>query len=111
MDGNGVSFKPAIQGYILLVLGPLNKLEDQRLEREKIELIPSVGDIWTPSDVTILGCCVQFYKIKLDDRIKIGDHILRITHINQVAHLLCWIYSRDFYGKLCWRYVRKNDMN
>jgi hypothetical protein len=58
MDGNEISFRPTIQGSTLLVLGPLSKLEDQRLERKKIELVFSIGDIWTPSDIIILGCCV-----------------------------------------------------
>jgi hypothetical protein len=58
MDGNGISFRPTIQGSTLLVLGPLSKLEDQRLERKRIELVISVVDIWTPSYVIILGCRV-----------------------------------------------------
>jgi hypothetical protein len=42
---------------------------------------------------------------------KIGDYILRIAHTSQFAHLLCWIHSKDFYGRLCWRYVGRSDMN
>jgi hypothetical protein len=57
MDGNGISFRPPIQGFTSLVLGPLSKLKDQNLEKEDW-IILSIGDIWTPSDVTILGCCV-----------------------------------------------------
>jgi hypothetical protein len=42
---------------------------------------------------------------------KVGDYILKISHIGQAAHLLCWIYSKDFYNKLCWRYVGRSDAN
>jgi hypothetical protein len=46
---------------------------------------------------------------EIDDRI--GGHILRISHIGQVTHLLCWMYVKDFYGRLCWRYVGRDDTN
>ncbi len=49
--------------------------------------------------------------LERDDRIKIGDRILRISHTGQATHMLCWMYVRDFYGRLCWRYVRRNDAN
>ncbi len=26
-------------------------------------------------------------------------------------HSLCWICLKDFYGRLCWRYVARNDIN
>ncbi len=34
---------------------------------------------------------------------RIGDHIMRIVYTSQTTHLLCWVYFRDFYGKMCWR--------
>jgi len=43
--------------------------------------------------------------------VKVGDCILKISHIGQATHLLCWIYSKDFYGRLCWRYVGRSDAN
>jgi len=27
------------------------------------------------------------------------------------VHSLCWICLKDFYGRLCWRYVARNDIN
>ncbi len=41
----------------------------------------------------------------------IGDRILGISHTRQATHLLCWMYVRDFYGRLCWRYVGRSDAN
>jgi hypothetical protein len=95
----------------LLTLGPLNHLENQSLEREKIKSIPRVGDLWIPLDITILECCAQFYMLEIDDRIKTRGCILRISHIRQVMHLLSWMYVRDFYGRLCWKYIGRNDAN
>jgi hypothetical protein len=43
--------------------------------------------------------------------VKVGDCILKISHISQATHLLCWIYSKDLYGRLCWRYVGRSDAN
>jgi hypothetical protein len=34
-----------------------------------------------------------------------------MSQIRWVVHLLCWIYFKDFYGRLCWRYVGKSDIN
>jgi hypothetical protein len=46
---------------------------------------------------------------EIDDTIKIGDRSLKISHTRQATHMLCWMYVRDFYGKLCWRYVGRSD--
>jgi hypothetical protein len=80
MDGNGALSNPVKQGSISLALGLLNHLENQRLERERIKSITRVGDLWIPLNVTIPRCCAQFYMLKIDDRIKIGDCILKISH-------------------------------
>jgi hypothetical protein len=49
--------------------------------------------------------------LEIDDRIKIGNCILRISHTWQATHVLCWMYVREFYGRLCWRYVGWSDAN
>lgn len=99
------------QGFSSLALGLLNQLDNQKLKKENINFIPIINDLWIPLDLTILGCCAQFYRPKINDKVKIGDHILKISHIGQAAHLLCWIYSKDLYIKLCWRYVGRSDAN
>lgn len=111
MDGNGALSSSMQQGSTSLALGPLNQLENQRLKKEKINYIQRINDLWIPLDLTILRCCAQFYRPKINDMVKVGDRILKISHIGQAAHLLCWIYSKDFYSKLCWRYVGKSDAN
>jgi len=97
------------QGFTSLALGPLNQLENQKLKKEKINYILGINDLWIPLDFTIPGCCAQFYKPKIDDKVKVGDCILKISHIGQATHLLCWIYFKEFYGRLCWRYVGRSD--
>jgi hypothetical protein len=57
MDGSGALSSPMKQGFISLTLGPLNHLENRRLERERIKSIPRVGDLWILSDITIPRCC------------------------------------------------------
>jgi hypothetical protein len=99
------------QGFTPLALGPLNQLENQKLEKENINYIPRISDLWIPLDFTIPRCCAQFYRPKINDRVKVGDFILKISHIGQATHLLCWIYFKEFYGRLCWRYVGKSDAN
>ncbi len=36
---------------------------------------------------------------------------MKISQTRQAMHSLCWIYFKDFYGRLCWRYVGRNDIN
>lgn len=33
---------------------------------------------------------------------------MKITYTWQVAHMFCWVYYKDFYDRLCWRYVGKS---
>jgi hypothetical protein len=80
IDGSGTLSNLVNLDSTLLTFGPLSHFENQRLEKEGIKSIPRVGDLWIPLDTTILGCCVQFYMLEIDDRIKIGNHILRISH-------------------------------
>jgi hypothetical protein len=97
MDGNGALSNLVKPSSTSLALGPLSHLENQKLEREMIKSIPRVGDLWIPSNITIPRCYVQFYMPKIDDRIKIGNHFLRISHTGQAAHIYCggcmlWIF-------------------
>jgi hypothetical protein len=78
MDGNGALSNPMKQGFTSLALGLLNHLENQILER--IKSIAQVRDLWIPLDVTIPRCCAQFYMLEINDKIKIGNCILRISH-------------------------------
>ncbi len=111
MDGSGALSNQMKQGSTSLAFGPLHHLKNQKLERERIKSIPQIGNLWILSNIIIPRCCPQFYKLGIDDKIKIGDHILRISHTWQATHLLCWMYVRDFYGRLCWRYVGRSDVN
>ncbi len=72
--------------------------------------MPRVGDIWISIDIGIRNCCTQFYKPKLDTRIKEGDYILRITNFIKDSHMLCWLYCINFYDHLFWRYASKSDV-
>jgi hypothetical protein len=47
----------------------------------------------------------------VDAHVKIGDCIMRIAYTCQTAHLLCWVYFRDFYRRMCWRYVGTSYIN
>jgi len=89
MDGSGALLNLVKPSSTSLALGPLSHLENQKLEREKIKSIPRVGNLWIPLDITIPRCYVQFYMLEIDDRIKIGDRFLRISHIGQAAHIYC----------------------
>ncbi len=50
MDGIGVSSKSPIQGSTLLILGPFNQFEDQKLERKGIDLVPHNWAFWCITD-------------------------------------------------------------
>jgi hypothetical protein len=56
-------------------------------------------------------CCAQFYKLEIDDNFKIGDYILRTSYTRQVVHMLYYVYFKDFYDRLCGRYVGRSDIN
>jgi len=72
--------------------------------------MPKVGHIWIPIHTELRNCCSQFYKPELDDRIKKGNHILRISNYGKGSHMICWLYCTNLYGCFFWRYVSKSDM-
>jgi hypothetical protein len=45
MDGNGVLSKSMKQGFISLALGLLSHLDNQILDKERIELVFRIGNI------------------------------------------------------------------
>jgi hypothetical protein len=91
--------------YFSQALGLLKQLEVQWVIREKIIVVPRVGDIWILVDISIRNYCAQFYRPELVSRINAGDHILKIASFGKVYHLLCWFYCTNLYGHLFWRYV------
>lgn len=51
------------------------------------------------------------FHTQVDDNFNIRDQILRISYTWQVTHMFCWVHYKDFYDRLCWRYVGKSDVN
>jgi hypothetical protein len=53
------------QGSTSLALGPLNQLENLKLEKKKKKkknnYITRMSGLWIPLNFTIPVCCVQFY--------------------------------------------------
>ncbi len=48
----------------------------------------------------------QFYRSKIDHKIRIGDTIVLF---GRSSFLFCWCFKKKLYGKLGWRFVgRKN---
>jgi hypothetical protein len=97
--------------FISPVLDPLTQLENRRIIKEKNVSVFQIGNIFIPPYTNLKGCCAQFYYPKLDHKIEVGDRVLRVSYSWKNAHLLCWNYSKDLYGKLGWRYARYNDTN
>jgi hypothetical protein len=86
-----------------LTFGPLSHLENQRFERRgsnQFQEFETFGFHWTSP-----------FQDEIDDRIKIGNHILRISHTRQVAHLLCWMYVRRYVGRSDANYSIRIDNN
>jgi hypothetical protein len=80
-NGNGALSNSVKQGFTSLAFGPLNQLENQKLENKNINSIPRMNDLWIPLGLTNPRCCVQFYIPKIDDMVKVGDCIFKISHI------------------------------
>jgi hypothetical protein len=55
---------------------------------EKIIALLRVGDIWILVHISIKNYCTQFYRPKLDTKIKERDCILRISSFNEDFHML-----------------------
>jgi hypothetical protein len=49
----------------------------------------------------------QFYRSKIDHKIRIGDTIVLF---GGSSFLFCWSFLKDLYGKLGWRFVGRNDI-
>jgi hypothetical protein len=76
MGDSGLSYKLQKPSSSSQAFGPSKQLEVQRIIREKITLVPMVGNILIPINTSIRNCCAQFYKPELDSRIKAIDRIL-----------------------------------
>jgi hypothetical protein len=111
MDNNGPSYKPQKLGSSSQALGPLKQVEVQRVIREKIIVVPRVGDIWIPVDTNIKNYCSQFYKPELDNWIEEANHIFKITCYGKDFHMLCWFYYTNLHGHFFWKYDSRNDMD
>jgi hypothetical protein len=66
--------------------------------------------MWIPTKVEISVCRAQFYKLELDSKIRLRDCLLKIVLSIKDFHFLCWIFNKDIYGKLGWKYARRNDI-
>jgi hypothetical protein len=74
-------------------------------------LVPKLGDVWVPIDISVKHCCAQFYRPELDSRIKEGECILRIAYTRGEFHLLCWVFCTYLYGRFNLRYIGRGDLN
>ncbi len=61
-------------------------------------------------EVEVKSCCIQFYKLELDHKIWIRNQIIRIVFLSKDTHMLCWVFSKGFHGKLRWGFVIRSDM-
>ncbi len=86
-------------------------LEVEHVSKERITLVPRLGNVWVPVDSNVKHYCTQFYRPELDSRIKEGDCILKIACTRGEFHMLCWVFSTYLYGRLNWRYIGRNDLN
>jgi hypothetical protein len=111
MDGSGFSYNLMNLISISPILGPLTRLKNRRIIREKNVSIPHIGNILIPINTYLKGCFAQFYYPELDHKIRVGDRVLIISYFGKNARILCWNYSKDLFGKLGWRYVSCNDIN
>lgn len=73
--------------------------------------MPRVGDIWIPMETAIRNCCSQLYRPELDDRIKEGNCILKISNSSKDFHMFSQLYCNDLYGCFFQRYASRRDMD
>ncbi len=96
---NPTNFKDQVFFHKLLAL--LKWLKVQRVFRERITPILKLRYVWVPIYSNVKNYCAQFYRPKLDNRIK-GDHILKIAYILVEYHMLCWVFYIDLYKRVNW---------
>jgi hypothetical protein len=81
LDKNKKRSKWTVMDYYpnkkMQVPSPLEKIEQQITSKELHSVTPRLGDIWIPVEIGVKACCVQFYKPKLNHRIRIGNKLLR----------------------------------
>ncbi len=88
----------------------MKQFEIQQVIRERIIVVPRVGDISILVDIDIRNCCSQFYRPKLDNWIEEGNCILKIAYSGKDSHMLCWFYCINLYGLFFGRYANRSDM-
>lgn len=110
MDNNGPLFKPKNVGSYLSSPSLLEKIEQQRIFREFHISTPKLKDIQIPIEIEATTCCVQFYNLKLNHKIKIKEILIKIVCLGKESHLLCQIFSKYLYGKLGWGFMGRNDL-
>jgi hypothetical protein len=59
---------------------------------EKNYLNPKIGNVWISIEMDVKDCCAQFYKLKQENNIRIGDHISNIVFLGKDHHMLCLTY-------------------
>jgi len=55
-------------------------------------LHPKIGNVWISIEMDVKDCCAQFYKLKQENNIRIGDHISNIVFLGKDHHMLCLTY-------------------
>jgi hypothetical protein len=111
MESNGQSYKLQRLSFSSQALDLLKQLKIQCVFKKRITSVLRLGDVWVPVNSSVKHYCAQFYRPKLDNKIKEGDHILKITYIGGESHMLFWVFCIDLYGRLNWRDIGKSDLN
>jgi hypothetical protein len=89
MDNNGPLLKLENASSSLPSPSLLEKIEQQKIFWELHISTPKLGDIWIHVEIGAKACCVQFYKLKLDHKIRIRNRHIRIVFLGKESHLFC----------------------
>jgi hypothetical protein len=52
---------------------------NNKIIRKLNSSIPKLGDIWVIVEMELESCCAQFYKPKIDNKIRIRHRLIRIV--------------------------------
>jgi hypothetical protein len=74
----------------------LGKIEEHKVVKGKTMLVSRSSDMWILAKLNDKTCCAQFYKSKLNNKIKIVNKFLRI-----LKKVMTHIYYVGLSTKLC----------
>ncbi len=62
-------------------LGHLGKIEEHKVVKGNIMLVPRPSDMWILAKLNVRTCCAQFYRSKLNNKIRIVNKNFRFYFI------------------------------